>query len=130
MPMQVELVSPERTLFTGEATMVQARTLGGGDIAFLSGHAPFIGALAIDQVIIRLVDGTDEVAAVHGGFVSVNGDHIKILSDLAELKSQINVDRARRAEERAEAAIRSGVDVDADAALARAQARLKATGSL
>ena len=69
MPMQVELVSPERTLFTGEATMVQARTLGGGDIAFLSGHAPFIGALAIDQVVIRLTDGTEEVAAVHGGFV-------------------------------------------------------------
>ena len=130
MPMQVELVSPERTLFTGEATMVQARTLGGGDIAFLSGHAPFIGALAIDQVVIRLTDGTDEVAAVHGGFVSVNDDHVKILSDLAELKSQIDVDRARRAQERAEAVIRNADDVDAEAALHRAQARLKATDSL
>jgi len=130
MPMQVELVSPERTLFTGEATMVQARTLGGGDIAFLSGHAPFIGALAIDQVVIRLTDGTDEVAAVHGGFVSVNDDHIKILSDLAELKSQIDVDRARRAQERAEAAIRAEDDTTAQAALARAQARLKATDQL
>lgn len=130
MPMQVELVSPERTLFTGEATMVQARTLGGGDIAFLSGHAPFIGALAIDQVVIRLIDGSDEVAAVHGGFVSVNDDHVKILSDLAELKSQIDVDRARRAEERAEAAIRNAEDAEAQAALARAQARLKATDQL
>jgi F-type H+-transporting ATPase subunit epsilon len=129
MPMQVELVSPERTLFTGEATMVQARTLGGGDIAFLSGHAPFIGALAIDQVVIRLTDGTDEVAAVHGGFVSVNDDHVKILSDLAELKSQIDVDRARRAQERAEAVIRTGDDAEADAALLRAHARLKATDS-
>src|SRR5688500_7396217 len=130
MPMQVELVSPERTLFTGEATMVQARTLGGGDIAFLSGHAPFIGALAIDQVVIRLTDGTDEVAAVHGGFVSVNDDHVKILSDLAELKSQIDVDRARRAQERAEAVIRTQEDADADAALLRANARLKATDQL
>ena len=130
MPMQVELVSPERTLFTGEATMVQARTLGGGDIAFLSGHAPFIGALAVDQVVIRLTDGSDEVAAVHGGFVSVNDDHVKILSDLAELKSQIDVDRARRAEERAEAAIRNADDAEAQAALARAQARLKATDQL
>jgi F-type H+-transporting ATPase subunit epsilon len=128
--MQVELVSPERTLFTGEATMVQARTLGGGDIAFLSGHAPFIGALAIDQVVIRLTDGTDEVAAVHGGFVSVNDDHVKILSDLAELKSQIDVDRARRAQERAEAVLRTADDVSADAALHRAQARLKATDNL
>jgi F-type H+-transporting ATPase subunit epsilon len=130
MTMQVELVSPERTLFTGEATMVQARTLGGGDIAFLTGHAPFIGALAVDQVVIRLADGTDEVAAVHGGFVSVNDDHVKILSDLAELKSQIDVDRARRAQERAEAAIRNADDADADAALLRAHARLKATDQL
>lgn len=130
MPMQVELVSPERILFTGEATMVQARTLGGGDIAFLSGHAPFIGALAIDQVVIRLTDGTDEVAAVHGGFVSVNGDHVKILSDLAELKSQIDVDRAKRAEERAEAVIRAADGTEAQAALARARARLKATDQL
>ena len=41
----VELVSPEQVLFAGEATMVIARTLGGGDIAFLPGHAPFLGAL-------------------------------------------------------------------------------------
>ena len=130
MALQVELVSPERTLFTGEATMVQARTLGGGDIAFLTGHAPFIGALAIDQVVIRLVDGTDEVAAVHGGFVSVNDDHVKILSDLAELKSQIDVDRARRALERAEAVNQAEDDLDTDAAVLRAKARLKATDQL
>jgi F-type H+-transporting ATPase subunit epsilon len=46
MPMHVELVSPERVLLSTEATMVMARTIGGGDIAFLPGHAPFIGALA------------------------------------------------------------------------------------
>jgi F-type H+-transporting ATPase subunit epsilon len=127
--MQVELVSPERILFSGEATMVQARTLGGGDIAFLAGHAPFIGALDIDQVSIRLVDGSDEVAAVHGGFVSVSGTNVKILSDLAELKSDIDVNRARQARERAEAAIRASAD-DAVAAadLRRAGARLKAAG--
>jgi F-type H+-transporting ATPase subunit epsilon len=130
MPLAVELVSPERTLFSGEANWVRARTVGGGDIAFLSGHAPFIGALAIDQVVIRLTDGTDEVAAVHGGFVSVNDDHVKILSDLAELKSQIDVDRARRAQERAEAVLRTADDVSADAALHRAQARLLATDEL
>ncbi len=128
MTMQVELVSPERILFSGEATMVTARTLGGGDIAFLTGHAPFIGALDIDQVIIRLTDGTDEVAAVHGGFVSVSGESVKILSDLAELKSNIDVDRARRARERAEQAVRIEEHGAAVADLARANARLKAAG--
>lgn len=128
MPMQVELVSPERILYSGEATMVQARTIGGGDIAFLSGHAPFIGALDIDQVIIRTVDGDDQVAAVHGGFVSVNQNQVKILSDLAELQGNIDVTRARRAAEQAEDAVRRGDDEHAQAALQRAHARLKAAG--
>jgi F-type H+-transporting ATPase subunit epsilon len=128
MTMQVELVSPERILFSGEADMVQARTIGGGDIAFLTGHTPFIGALAVDQVIIRLSDGSTETAAVHGGFVSVNDNRVKILSDLAELKDQIDATRARRAADAAAAAVRVGEDVEAEAALARASARLKVLG--
>jgi hypothetical protein len=54
MPLEVELVSPERTLFSGEANWVRARTVGGGDIAFLPGHAPFVGALATWTVEISL----------------------------------------------------------------------------
>jgi F-type H+-transporting ATPase subunit epsilon len=128
MPLHVELVSPERTLLSAEATMVQARTIGGGDIAFLPGHAPFIGALAIHTLSIRLTDGRQEEAAVHGGFIEVSNDQVKILSDMAELGSQIDVERARRAQERAEEAIRRGDDVTAQAALQRAQARLAAAG--
>jgi F-type H+-transporting ATPase subunit epsilon len=130
MPLEVELVSPERTLFSGEANWVRARTVGGGDIAFLPGHAPFVGALATWTVEISLVDGSHELAAVHGGFVEVSNDHVKILSDLAELASSIDADRARRAQERAEAAFRQGDDVEAEAALARANARLAATGTM
>ena len=54
MPLHVELVSPEKTLLSADAIMVQARTLGGGDIAFLPGHAPFIGALDTWTVTVRL----------------------------------------------------------------------------
>ena len=130
MPLAVELVSPERTLFSGEATMVRARTVGGGDIAFLSGHAPFIGALATWTVEISLVGGGDELVAVHGGFIEVRGDHVKILSDLAEMASTIDAERARRAQEKAEAAVAKGEDDEAEAALARANARLAATGTM
>jgi F-type H+-transporting ATPase subunit epsilon len=130
MPLHVELVSPERTLLSAEATMVQARTLGGGDIALLPGHAPFIGALAIHTVRVRLTDGREEQAAVHGGFIEVFNDQVKILSDMAELGSQVDVERARRAMERAEEAIRKGDDAAAVAALARAHARLAAAGHL
>jgi F-type H+-transporting ATPase subunit epsilon len=130
MPLEVELVSPERTLFSGQADMVRLRTVGGGDIAFLPGHAPFVGALATWTVDITLTSGGHERAAVHGGFVEVSHDSVKILSDLAELASTIDVDRARRAQERAESALRQDNDEDAQAALARASARLEATNNM
>jgi F-type H+-transporting ATPase subunit epsilon len=128
MPLHVELVSPERTLFEGEATMVRARTVGGGDIAFLAGHSPFVGALATWTLEIALVDGSTEMAAVHGGFIEVSNDQVKILSNLAELSGSIDVDRARRAKEAAEAALAKADDTEAEAELRRAHARLVATG--
>jgi len=93
---QVELVSPERILFSGEAEMVICRAAG-GDIAFLENHAPFLGALDTGMVRIQRAGQPDEVAAVHGGFVEVRDNRVIILSDVAELKSQIDAERARRA---------------------------------
>jgi len=126
--LQVELVSPERILWTGEADMVIARTVGGGDIAFLSGHAPFVGALDIGKVVVRPPQGDDELVAVHGGFIEVSNDRVTILSDVAEVASQIDVERARQAQERAEAALRAEHDVEAEAALRRAEVRLSVAG--
>jgi F-type H+-transporting ATPase subunit epsilon len=129
--MQVELVSPERILLSVEAIMVRARTLSGGDIAFLTGHAAFIGALATWRVDITPVDGAPLLAAVHGGFISINHDHVKILSDLAELADQVDVARAQAAADRAEAELGADAeDVAAGAALARAHARLRTAGVL
>jgi F-type H+-transporting ATPase subunit epsilon len=128
--MRVELVSPERVLFSGEATMVVTRTLGGGDIAFLAGHAPFLGALSECHTMIHLVDGRVQDVAVHGGFVEVSRGKVSILSDLAELGEHIDVERARRAVERAEGHLRQENDAEVEAALRRAHARLKAAGGL
>jgi F-type H+-transporting ATPase subunit epsilon len=127
--LNVELVSPERIAWQGEASMVVARTVGGGDIAFLTGHAPFLGALEVDTVTIRPEQGDDLMIAVHGGFISVQDDHVVILSDVAELGETIDVARARAAADRAEAAVKAdGDDAAAAEALRRAHARLKATG--
>jgi F-type H+-transporting ATPase subunit epsilon len=125
--LQVELVSPERILWSGEADMVVART-SEGDIAFLTGHAPFIGALGIGAVSIRATDGTEERAAVHGGFVEVSGDRVTILSDVAELVSDIDAARARRALEEAERRTANEDDVEAEAALRRARLRVELAG--
>ena len=127
MPLQVELVSPERILYSGEAEMVVART-SEGDIAFLTGHSPFIGALGVGAVSIRGTDGSEERAAVHGGFVEVSGDRVTILSDVAELAGDIDRARAQRALEEAERRARDADDAEAEAAARRARLRLELAG--
>jgi F-type H+-transporting ATPase subunit epsilon len=123
--MEVQLVSPEKILYAGEAVGVLARTLEGGDIAFLPGHAPFIGALDIYPVVVHPMEGSDVVVAVHGGFVEVSGDRVTILSDVAELPEQIDAARAETAKSAAEAALVTDAEAeDAKAALARAVTRL------
>lgn len=128
--MQVELVSPEKILFSGEATMVVTRTLGGGDIAFQPGHAPFLAALTECHTRIHLADGSVQDVAVHGGFVQVSGNKVSILSDVAELADHIDVDRAHRAKAVAQAALAHEIDAETEAALRRAHARLLAVGGL
>jgi F-type H+-transporting ATPase subunit epsilon len=124
MSLHVELVSPERILWTGEADMVIARTTD-GELAFLTGHAPLIGALGIGSVRIQPAGGgTEVVAAVHGGFVEVSHDRVTILSDVAELATDIDVARATAARERAEATLRGAPTEEEEAALRRAQVRL------
>jgi F-type H+-transporting ATPase subunit epsilon len=126
--MQVELVSPEKVVFSGEATQVITRTLGGGEIAFLPGHAPFVGALTENHTRITLADGGQLDVAVHGGFVQVGNNKVSILSDIAELAEDIDRPRAMAAAERAEAALRQEHDEETEAALNRANARLNASG--
>ncbi len=128
--MQVELVSPERVVFSGEATQVITRTVGGGEIAFLPGHAPFLGALTECHTRITLADGSQLDVAVHGGFVQVADNKVSILSDIAELGEDIDRGRAMAAAERAEAVLRTEHDAEAAAALNRAHARLNASGGL
>jgi F-type H+-transporting ATPase subunit epsilon len=130
MSLEVQVVSPERILWTGEAEMVIVRTVDGGEIAFLTGHAPFVGALEIARVKVRPAEGgEDQLIAVHGGFVEVSHDRVSILSDVAETAEQIDADRARQARSAAEEAVRGNAeDEDAAAALRRADVRLDVAG--
>ena len=127
--MQVEVVSPEKVLFSGEAKQVITRTLD-GEIAFLPGHAPFLGALSECHTRITLADDSVLDVAVHGGFVQVSGNTVSLLSDIAELADQIDRDRALRAKEAAEALLAKEQDAEVESALSRAHARLNATGGL
>jgi F-type H+-transporting ATPase subunit epsilon len=128
--MRVEVVSPEKVLFAGEATEVITRTLGGGEIAFLAGHAPFLGALADSHTRVKLVDGSVVDVAVHGGFVQVANNTVSILSDEAELGEDIDLRTAEAERERAEEHLRHEHDAEAIAELSRANARVRAAGGL
>lgn len=134
MSLVVELVSPERVAYTGEAKMVICRTTT-GDIAFLPGHVPFIGVLATHFVRVLLVDGGEQVIAVHQGFVEVSPPEdgetrVTILSDVNELAETIDVPRARAAKQTAEAALSADPEnVEAAAALRRAEVRLSVASS-
>tara|TARA_Y100000748_G_C15440794_1_gene467055 strand:- start:734 stop:1126 length:393 start_codon:yes stop_codon:yes gene_type:complete len=129
MTFQVELVSPEAITYSGEAEMVIARTLEGGDIAFQPGHVPFIGVLAVWSVEVIRPDGDRDVFAVHRGFVQVAGTKISVLSDVSEKSSEIDVERAQQAKDAAEEKLsQNDEDIEAVDALARAELRLQIAG--
>jgi F-type H+-transporting ATPase subunit epsilon len=134
-PMIVEVVSPEKVLYSGEADMVITRTMGGGEVAFQAGHSPFLAALVENHTRVFQTDGTIQDIAVHRGFVEVSGNPTKvsILSDIAELAQDIDVERAKASLEYHQHMLR---DQKIEEALAeamsgrdRAIARLNATGT-
>jgi F-type H+-transporting ATPase subunit epsilon len=123
--LQVELVAVERMIWSGEASMVIARTTE-GELGVLPGHAPLLGELAPGGVVtIHQESGEDLVVAAHGGFLSVTERGVSILAETAELSKEIDVERAQEALRRAEA---EGDDPEAIAAARRAQSRLRAAG--
>ena len=130
MTFQVELVSPEAISYSGEAEMVIARTIEGGDIAFQPGHVPFIGVLAVWSVDVVRPVGNRDTIAVHQGFVQVAGTRVSILSDVSEPSADIDVDRARAAKGNAEAALTTDRNnAELAGALARAELRLRVAGA-
>ena len=126
----VEVVSPEAVSYTGEAKMVVARTVEGGDIAFQSGHVPFIGILQVWSVDVIKDDDSRDTFAVHRGFVQISEDRVSILSDVSESAAEIDIARAQAALGRAQDALKADADdAAAQAALARAELRLQVAGA-
>lgn len=122
-PLQVELVAPDRTVWSGEAEMVIARTVE-GDVGILRGHAPLLSLLTDAVVEISTPDGGVTVAVVDGGFVSVANDRVSILSDHAQLPHEIDVDAARAELDEARNVV--GANDEAERRLRRAEARIRA----
>jgi F-type H+-transporting ATPase subunit epsilon len=123
--LQVELVAADRLVWSGEATMVIARTTE-GDVGILPNHAPMLSLLVQGAVDVTTTDNETWVAAVDGGFLSVAHNRISILAEHAEMSHDIDLEKAKSDLERAQKAGELLSDAARAVEEAWAQARIRA----
>jgi F-type H+-transporting ATPase subunit epsilon len=124
--LQVALVVPDRELWSGQASMVIAKT-SEGDIGVLTGHSPVFGVLAEGSIAEVVTDEQRVRAAVSGGFLSVADDRVSILAAQAELAGEVNIERTRQ--ELAAALAEGAPGAEDSPAVRYARARLRAADS-
>lgn len=98
--MLLEIVTPERKVYAKEVDMIVVKGAE-GELGILPNHIPLVTPLQIAPVRIKS-DNSEERIAVHGGFMEVRKDKVVILAEAAEMRGDIDVERARAAKERAE----------------------------
>jgi len=125
--LRLRVITPEKSLLEKEVSEVQVPGLG-GYLGMLPGHAALFSELMIGELTYEAPDGGGSLV-VAKGFVEILDDEVRILADVAEEPGEIDVDRARSAEARAQERISgSGEDIDferAQAAFKRAVVRIQ-----
>jgi len=121
--LHVELVAADRLVWSGEATMVIARTTE-GDVGILPNHAPMLSVVIEGVVDIQTDEGETWVAAVDAGFLSVANNRVSVLAERAEMSHEIDLEKAREELERCKQAGEN--DDEAQEKLRRAEARIRA----
>jgi len=126
--LELEVATPERELVREQVSDLQIPGKN-GYMGILPGHAPLLGLLGIGTLTYLSADGKKRYLSIHGGFLEVLDDHVRVLADCAERAEEIDIQRAKVALQRAqEAGLNPALGVDPGAALeamARAQARLE-----
>src|ERR1035438_4289507 len=98
--LELEVATPERELVKERVSELQVPGKG-GYMGILPGHAPLLGLLGIGT-LTYISGGAKRYFSIHGGFLEVLDDHVRVLADCAEAASEIDVNRARAALKRAE----------------------------
>jgi F-type H+-transporting ATPase subunit epsilon len=117
--LQVDVVAADRIVWSGEATLVVARTTD-GEVGILKDHAPVLSVLVESGVELETVENGRMYVVVDGGFLSVANNQVSILSGHAQLASEINADEARRELDQ----LRQSGDDDSEAEIRLAEARV------
>ena len=124
--LELEVATPERELVREQVTEVQVPAAQ-GYIGVLPGHAPLMGLLGIGT-LTYVLGGAKRYLSVHGGFLEILENHVRVLADVAERAEEIDIQRAKAALERSQReALNPAIGVDPAVALAatlRARARL------
>jgi F-type H+-transporting ATPase subunit epsilon len=118
MPIRLEIVTPERLVFSEEVDSVN---LPGseGELGVLPHHAPLVSTLGIGELRIRR-GGEEELFAIAGGFLQVRPDKVVVMAETADMASEIDLEKAQQARAEAEKALETGFEEGADLAAARA----------
>ena len=118
MPLQLEIVTPERLAYSDTVDSV---VLPGaeGEMGILPHHAPLLATLGVGELRIRKGSEEEEFAIV-GGFVQVRPDKVVVMAETADMASEIDVEKAEAARREAEKALESGYVEGADLSAARA----------
>lgn len=123
---KVEIITPERVFYTGDASMIEFTTTE-GDIGVYKNHIPLTAVLAPGIVKIT-EDNSKKKAAVHSGFAEILGNKVTLLAEIAEWPDEIDKNRAEEAKMRAERRLKvkeAGIDVKrAEIALKKALVRI------
>ena len=127
----LEVVTPDRLVLSTEADVVVCPGVE-GQFGVLVGHIPFLSALDIGEMYYRK-GGQTEYLAVSGGFAEVTGTKVTIVAESAEKGREIDLERAKRAQERAEKRLAAAktAEIDwarAEAAMRRSLVRAKVAG--
>jgi F-type H+-transporting ATPase subunit epsilon len=122
MPIQLDIVTPERLAFSEE---VDAVTVPGseGELGILPHHAPLVSTLGVGELRIRK-GTTEESFAIFGGFLQVLPDKVIVLAETADMASDIDLEKAQEARREAEQALESGYHEGVDLSAARASLQL------
>ena len=118
MPLQLEIVTPEREAYSDWVDAVYCPGTE-GEFGVLPHHAPMLTMLGVGELRIQK-GGEEEFFAIAGGFVQVLPDKVVVMAELADLASEIDMEAAEEARLEAERAIAAGFEEPADLAKARA----------
>jgi F-type H+-transporting ATPase subunit epsilon len=118
MPLLLEIVTPERLVYSDYVDSVQVPGIE-GELGILPHHAPLLSMLGMGELRIRK-GGSEESFAIFGGFLQVRPDKVVVMAETADLASEIDLERAQEARRAAEKALETGYHEPADLAAARA----------